>query len=124
MILTINLSGNGHDSKIYRTFYVLQLRQFYFLFLFFLTKGIPKGKPQRWQESGSLGLPGERQGRTISPPPGRVSGTPALWYLGVARVPPPLPYGVWKMSPSLSPVGSSPLFLHICNKLYTLIPNM
>src|SRR5678815_3673699 len=51
----------------------------------------------------------ERQGRTISPPPGRVSGTPALWYLGVAGVPPPLPYGVWKTSPHLFPVGSSPL---------------
>src|SRR5678815_2385837 len=93
MILTINLSGDGHDSKIYRTCYVLRLRQFYFIFIF-LTKGIPKGKPQIWQESGSLGLPGERQGRTISPLPGRVFGTPALWYLGVAGVPPPLPYGV------------------------------
>src|SRR5678815_3808955 len=54
------------------------------LFFFFLTKGIPKGKPQRWQESGSLGLPGN-DGVGLFPPLQGGSPEPPLFGIWVSR---------------------------------------
>src|SRR5678815_2470889 len=76
------------------------------------------------QRVGVSRPPGGRRGWTISPhPPGRVSGTPALWYLGVAGVPPPLPYGVWENVPPCVPRRLEPPKLPcntFTNNIYTV----
>src|SRR5678815_3233883 len=79
-------------------------------FNFFLTKGIPKGKPQRWQESGSLGLPGnDRVG--LFPPLREGSPEPPLFGIWVSRgFLRPSPTGYGNRPPFCSPSARAPYF--------------